>query len=282
MLEFELKAVGDIPEMPGVYAFCGRDKNLPLYVGKSINLRKRVRSHIYMCKREYREGRIVDSSTHVKCLLTSGEFSALLCESLLVKKLNPIFNRKLRKTKVLYTLVQESKNGYKCIKIKKIYANNIGGFGLFRSKRQALEKVIAKCVRVCACVNYVLYDNIQKPCFNFQINKCCGTCRKKCDRDVHNHQVEVVLASFADLAWPFSSSIRIEEGVGASKSVFHVDSWVIDLKKSYFAGSLEFKRIVGQESSFDIDSYKLVVDAISGKFSGVSLIYKGQMHNTML
>lgn len=34
-----------LPDQPGVYIFYGESENLPLYIGKSINLRSRVMAH---------------------------------------------------------------------------------------------------------------------------------------------------------------------------------------------------------------------------------------------
>ena len=40
------EAIENLPTEPGVYVFHGEDGDLPLYIGKSINLRHRVMSHL--------------------------------------------------------------------------------------------------------------------------------------------------------------------------------------------------------------------------------------------
>lgn len=39
-------AIADIPAVPGVYIFHGQEGDLPLYIGKSINLRGRLLAHL--------------------------------------------------------------------------------------------------------------------------------------------------------------------------------------------------------------------------------------------
>ena len=40
------EAIQDLPNAPGVYVFHGEEGDLPLYIGKSVNLRNRVLSHL--------------------------------------------------------------------------------------------------------------------------------------------------------------------------------------------------------------------------------------------
>ena len=39
-------AIADMPPAPGVYVFHGADADMPLYIGKSVNLRSRLLSHL--------------------------------------------------------------------------------------------------------------------------------------------------------------------------------------------------------------------------------------------
>jgi excinuclease Cho len=61
-LEFEAAAIYEYPEhlrpwlealpkLPGVYQFHGESDTMPLYIGKSVNLRSRVLSHLRTPKR---------------------------------------------------------------------------------------------------------------------------------------------------------------------------------------------------------------------------------------
>ncbi|HNE72228.1 MAG TPA: endonuclease, partial [Giesbergeria sp.] len=39
-------ALADMPAAPGVYTFHGEEGDLPLYIGKSVNLRNRLLAHL--------------------------------------------------------------------------------------------------------------------------------------------------------------------------------------------------------------------------------------------
>ena len=90
------KLVEDIPETPGVYLFYG-ETDLPLYIGKSVNLKERVMSHFSGDHASTKEMRISQELKRVEWIETAGELGALLLESRLVKERLPIYNRQLRR-----------------------------------------------------------------------------------------------------------------------------------------------------------------------------------------
>jgi DNA polymerase-3 subunit epsilon len=77
--------VDDIPESPGVYLFYG-EGTLPLYIGKSVNLRDRVMSHFSGDHASSKEMRISQEIKRIEWRVTAGELGALLLESRLIKK----------------------------------------------------------------------------------------------------------------------------------------------------------------------------------------------------
>ncbi|MFT7117310.1 MAG: DNA polymerase-3 subunit epsilon, partial [Rhodoferax sp.] len=93
-------AVSDLPESPGVYRFYGEGP-LPLYIGKSIHLRSRVMSHFQAAGREAREMRIAQEIRRIEWTETAGELGALLLEARLVKEMQPVYNRQLRRERTL-------------------------------------------------------------------------------------------------------------------------------------------------------------------------------------
>src|SRR5690606_16374323 len=90
----------DVPESPGVYLFFG-ENDLPIYIGKSINIRSRVMSHFSRDHASTKEMRIGQEVKHIEWIETVGEFSALMLESRLIKERQPIYNRRLRRERQL-------------------------------------------------------------------------------------------------------------------------------------------------------------------------------------
>src|SRR5439155_25971854 len=92
-----------IPEGPSVYLFYGRNR-LPLYIGKSVALRDRVRSHFSSDYRSERDQRLSSEMERIEWEETAGELGALLRESQLIKVLLPLHNHRLRRKAESVTL----------------------------------------------------------------------------------------------------------------------------------------------------------------------------------
>ncbi|HEX7683602.1 MAG TPA: exonuclease domain-containing protein [Trinickia sp.] len=83
------------PAGHGVYAFFD-SADVPLYVGRSVRLRQRVRTHLTGERRSSREIRIAEQVRRVQWRATGGELGALLTEAQWVSTLRPVHNRQPR------------------------------------------------------------------------------------------------------------------------------------------------------------------------------------------
>lgn len=110
-LEFEAAAIyeypehlrsflNDLPTRPGVYLFHGESDTMPLYIGKSVNIRSRVLSHL----RTPDEAAMLRQSRRISWICTAGEIGALLLEARLIKEQQPLFNKRLRRNRQLCAL----------------------------------------------------------------------------------------------------------------------------------------------------------------------------------
>jgi len=86
------------PAGHGVYAFYG-ENDAPLYVGRSVRVRQRVRAHLSGERRSSREQRMAQQVRRVEWRATGGEIGALLVEAQWIATLRPAFNRVPRMTK---------------------------------------------------------------------------------------------------------------------------------------------------------------------------------------
>jgi excinuclease Cho len=69
-----------LPNGSGVYIFKGQG-TLPLYIGKSFNIRSRVLSHL----RTPDEASMIAQTRRINFIETAGELGALLLESRMIK-----------------------------------------------------------------------------------------------------------------------------------------------------------------------------------------------------
>ena len=78
-----LKSI-DIPNSPGVYKFLNSDNKI-LYVGKSKNLKKRVKSY-FQKEQNKKISNLVKETTKIDFIISESEHDALLLENNLIKE----------------------------------------------------------------------------------------------------------------------------------------------------------------------------------------------------
>lgn len=124
-----------LPTAPGVYLFHSDSDTMPLYIGKSVNIRSRVLAHL----RTADEASMLRQARRISWICTAGEIGALLLEARLIKEQQPLFNKRLRRNRQLCALQLTDRT------VQVVYARDIDFshapnlFGLFANRRAALQ-----------------------------------------------------------------------------------------------------------------------------------------------
>jgi DNA polymerase-3 subunit epsilon len=171
---YQLKEKGfrDLPSSPGVYFFYDHKDNL-VYIGKSIDIRKRVQQHF--SGRDRKSVKIQVHVSRVSFEVTGSELIALLYESELIKLHQPLYNRSQRRTIYQYGLYRRDIDGYMGLGIERIALDEeaITSFASVREAKETLYRITEK-YGLCQKVNG-LYKTMGS-CFQFQIKSCNGAC----------------------------------------------------------------------------------------------------------
>ena len=89
--------VNDLPSTIGIYLF--KNGKIINYIGKSVNIRARVFSHLENAKLDSKERLIIENSKSVETITTESEFKALILEAKLIRELQPKYNSILKDDK---------------------------------------------------------------------------------------------------------------------------------------------------------------------------------------
>lgn len=256
-----------LPSCPGVYRFYNQNDAL-LYVGKSINLAQRIRSHYQAGRHDPKEARLTGQTARIDWTLTAGEIGALLLESQQIKTLHPLFNRRLRKTRQLWTLHPMPVPGSEQVEIgiRALTTDEAQPklFGLFPSKARALRQLKRLATEHQLCERLLGLERGQGRCFGHQIGRCHGACCGKESLHQHNQRLELALTSKQLAAWPFPSSLVLEEPsqINPTQSDWHlVSQWAYlgAVTQPEQLTRLEQRSVPG---SFDLDAYFILQKAL--------------------
>ena len=254
-------ALDTIPEAPGVYRFYGLNA-LPLYVGKSVNLRARIAAHFSADYRSASDLRLSAEITRIEIEETAGELGALLRESQLVKTLLPAYNQRLRRRAEMVALsVAAEPEAPDYVRSDVIEADALENlYGPFASRRQAREALRAVAAEAALCWTALGLERRSGPCFARQLRKCAGACVGAEPPAAHHARLREALARYALKLWPYAGTIGVLEsspiGERTELHVFRDWCWLGTARdESELYAILE----APPRCAFDLDIYRLLV-----------------------
>jgi excinuclease Cho len=260
-------SIQDLPQAPGVYIFHGEEGDLPLYIGKSVQLRSRVLSHL----RKVDEARMLRQTRRISHVRTAGEVGALLLEASLIKQQQPLWNQKLRRNRQLCSLSLRS--GVPTV----VYSKDVNFaaepelYGLFSSRHAALEglRQVADNNKLCYAALGLEKLKPGKACFRAMLHQCAGVCRGDESAAAHQNRLFTSLAGLQIACWPFAGAIGLVERFEELTQIHVIRNWC-------YLGSVtaleEAKSLATQAAGFDADGYKILCKPIlSGSAEMVTL-----------
>jgi DNA polymerase-3 subunit epsilon len=256
-------AMADIPDTPGVYLFFGEGK-LPLYIGKSVNMRTRVLSHFQSAAKVAREMRILTEIRRVEWIETAGELGALLLESRLVKEQQPVYNRQLRREKALCSWqLHDDTRAHPQVKLVQLDDMEVGTwgqlFGTYRSKRQATDALRLLADSHGLCPQLLGLESGKGACFACQTGRCKGACAGREPLALHRVRLQMALTQQRLQAWPHPGRVAIREYQAHSgRTDFHVFEQWCHIATVSDAAELDALSHTRQALAFDLDTYRLL------------------------
>lgn len=187
----------DLPQLPGVYMMKNSLDEI-IYVGKAINLRKRVRQYFQLKHGEYSKTAVLVS--HIKAIetiVTDSEMEALILEANLIKKHRPRYNILLKDDKsypwIRVSLYEDYPKITMTRDFKKDGSKYYGPFTSSMAVKNTIEAIL-KVYPLKTCNRQVKYGKKSgRPCLNYHIGQCQGPCMGKIKPDKYRENIDSIL-----------------------------------------------------------------------------------------
>ncbi len=251
-----------LPESAGVYLFFG-ESDLPLYIGKSKNIKDRVLSHFADDMHSKTEMKLSQQVQRIEHRVTAGELGALFLESQLIKSMLPLYNKRLRNSRKMLILKRHTnEHGYETVTREPFISGDALGeirdiLGIFRSDKDAKEFLYMTAKDYSLCPKLLGLEKTSTACFYHRLGYCPGACEQKEPSVRYNMRMTTAFTASKLMHWPFTGPVAIEEKSPDGITEYTViDNWC-------YLGSIRIDQEGNRDEShtplgFDLDTYKIL------------------------
>ncbi len=178
----------DLPDRPGVYVMKDESGRV-LYVGKASSLRSRVRSYFQSPQGLARRTRsLVECISDFECMVTDSEVEALILENNLIKRHRPRFNVRLRDDKTYpFIKITTAETFPRAIVTRRVEQDGSRYFGPYADVKGMREtlRFLRDLFPVRTCSKRIDEGSRERPCLNYQIEKCLAPCAGRITREAY-------------------------------------------------------------------------------------------------
>ena len=189
-IEEELKK---LPTNPGVYIMHDKE-DVIIYVGKAINLTRRVHSYFRAStKKTAKIQKMVSQIDHFEYIITDSELEALVLENNLIKEHRPKYNTMLKDDKTYPYIKVTMGEAYPRLlffrQMKKDKSKYFGPYTSAGSVKDTIE-LLNKLFLLRTC-NRTLPRDIgrERPCLNYHMKQCKAPCAGKVSQEMYAGQI---------------------------------------------------------------------------------------------
>lgn len=170
-----------LPESPGVYQYVNKENEI-IYVGKAVNLKRRVSSYFNKYQTSNKVRALVKQIADIKYIVVPSEQDALLLENSLIKKHQPRYNILLKDDKTYPWICIKNEPFPRVFYTRRFVHDGslyYGPYTYLPAMKTVLD-LIHNIYGIRTCNNKLTDDAIKngkyKVCLDYHIKKCKGCC----------------------------------------------------------------------------------------------------------
>jgi excinuclease ABC subunit C len=246
------------PQQPGVYLMLDKTDRI-IYVGKAVDLRKRLASYRRVDDTEQNKTRLMLSKvSRIDTILTSTEKEALILEASLIKKHKPKYNIILRDDKN-YPMIKVTVNEEwpRVMMTRRRARDGARYFGPYASSAAMWDtlRYLQTMFPLRRCKSKKFFSRT-RPCLNFQMKRCPAPCVGKADGATYKENVNRILLALGGKSRELLNELERKMQAAAAVHAFEEAAWYRDQIQS-LKNTLE-KQIITSSHHLDQDVFGLV------------------------
>ncbi|AHJ95872.1 excinuclease ABC subunit UvrC [Hymenobacter swuensis] len=189
--------IRQLPHRPGVYKYFG-DEDSIIYVGKAIDLRKRVSSYFTKQDHNKKTQQLVKNIRRIEFTIVDSESDAFLLENNLIKQHQPKYNILLKDGKTYPYLLLTNERFPRLIPTR----NKIAGQGRYYGPyanvtgMNLLLELIRALYPLRTCTYNLSPQNIEagkfKVCLEYHLGNCKGPCEGHQDEETYSQYIQQI------------------------------------------------------------------------------------------
>ena len=251
-----------LPALPGVYYFLNANGNV-IYVGKAINIKKRIAGHFTGDAREWSRSKIRNEIHHISYELTGNELIALILESQEIRRLWPKYNQAQKfRVEEWGVFDYEDRNGYLRFSVN-VVVRGSRPLARFSTKGEAWNFLWEKVRDYELCPKLCGLQLSKGLCFDYQSGGCHGACMGIESVKNYNARVEQAIRAFRDEGDTVAiigkgrniseqSLVLVERGAYVGFGFFDREASISDFEsaKNYIKPSIETRTVQNLINSY--------------------------------
>tara|TARA_B100000767_G_scaffold209696_1_gene196676 strand:+ start:18908 stop:20713 length:1806 start_codon:yes stop_codon:yes gene_type:complete len=186
-----------LPREPGVYQYF--DKNdLIIYIGKAINLKRRVSSYFNKNQDSNKTRLLVKNIVRIEHIVVKSEMDALLLENNLIKKHKPRYNILLKDDKTYPWICIKKERFPRIFSTRRVIKDGSDYYGPYTNKKMVyiLLDLIRGLYPIRNCTFDLSEEKVAakkyKVCLEYHMGNCLAPCENKMTEQQYNQNIKAI------------------------------------------------------------------------------------------